>query len=52
MGLFDMLAEVIAAPLTLPIKAVALTVKAAESLPDLANSVIEKVSDAIDKVGE
>lgn len=51
MGFFDMLAEVIAAPITLPIKAVELGIKAGEALPDLAEEVIEKVEKALERVG-
>lgn len=52
MGLFDFVAEVIAAPLTIPAKALDITIKTVESLPDLAEKVVDKVEDAFDKIGE
>lgn len=52
MGLFDLLADVIAAPVTIPIKAVEMTIKSAESAPDLAEKIIENIENAIDEVGK
>lgn len=52
MGFFDILAEVIAAPVTITAKTIDLSIKAVESAPDLVEKVIEKVEDSFDNIGK
>lgn len=52
MGLFDFVVEVIAAPVTVTAKVINTTIKTVEHLPELAEAVIDKVDEAISKIGD